>query len=409
MPTGPAIAVLPFNNMSSDSSQDFFADGITEQLITELSRFRNLYVIARNSTFAYKGRAVDIRQVGRELNARYVVEGSVQRRGDEVRVNVQLLDANTGAHLWAESYERSLKNAKVFGVQDDITERVVSAIGDTHGAIFQSTFEQSAGKGTTSLGAYECVLHSYAYWRVITPAVHLKVRDCLERAVRLDPRYAEAWASLARMYVEEYSQGFNSQPDPLGRAISAAQRAVELDPRSQLAYMSLAAAHFFRHEIDAFNVAANRAIALNPNSADTLAWAGIFVTYANQEDPSQRARGVAIMRKAIAMSPAYPTWYHFPIAWDYYYNDQYEQALAEARKINMPGYYWTRALLITIYGALGRAEDAKADIAALRELKPDFPETMREETRKWNTPEHFISRNVANLRRAGLDIPDENR
>ena len=339
MPTGPAIAVLPFTNMSGDPKQDFFADGITEQLITELSRFRNLYVIARNSTFTYKGRAVDIRQVGRELNARYVVEGSVQRRGDEVRVNVQLLDANTGAHLWAESYERSLKNAKVFGVQDDITERVVSAIGDTHGAIFQSTFEQSAGKGTTSLGAYECVLHSYAYWRVITPVEHLKVRDCLERAVKLDPRYAEAWASLARMYVEEYSQGFNSRPDPLGRAISAAQRAVELDPRSQLAYMNLAVVHFFRHEIDAFNVAANRAIALNPNSADTLAWAGIYFTYANQGDPSHRARGVAMMRKAIAVSPAYPTWYHIPIAWDYYYNGHYEQALSEVRKVNMPGYY----------------------------------------------------------------------
>jgi adenylate cyclase len=409
MPTGPAIAVLPFTNMSGDPKQDFFADGITEQLITELSRFRNLYVIARNSTFAYKGRAMDIRQVGRELNARYVVEGSVQRRGDEVRVNVQLLDATSGAHLWAESYERSLKNAKVFGVQDDITTRVVSAIGDTHGAIFSSTFEQSAGKGTTSLGAYECVLHSYAYWRVITPAVHLTIRDCLERAVQLDPRYAEAWASLARMYVDEYSQGFNSRPDPLGRAISAAERAVELDPRSQLAYMSLAVVHFFRHEIDAFNVAADRAIALNPNSADTLAWAGIFVTYANQGSPSQRSRGVAMMRKAIAMSPAYPTWYHFPIAWDYYYNDRYEQALSETRKMNMPGYYWTRALVITIYGALGRPEDAKADIAALLELKPNFPKTMREETRKWNTPEHFISRNVANLRRAGLDVPDENR
>ena len=409
MPTGPAIAVLPFNNMSGDPKQDFFADGITEQLITGLSRFRNLYVIARNSTFAYKGRAVDIRQVGRELNARYVVEGSVQRRGDEVRVNVQLLDANTGAHLWAESYERSLKNAKVFGVQDDITERVVSAIGDTHGAIFRSTFEQSAGKGTTSLGAYECVLHSYAYWRVNTPVEHLKVRDCLERAVKLDPRYAEAWASLADMYVEEYSQGFNLRPDPLGRAMDAAQRAVELDPRSQRAYVNIARAHFFRHEIDAFNAAAARAIALNPNSADALAWAGIFFTYANQGDPSQRARGVAIMRKAIAMSPAYPTWYHFPIAWDYYDNGQYEKALSEARKINMPGYYWTRALLITIYGALGRPEDAKADRAALLELKPDFPKTMREETRKWNTPEHFISRRVAHLRRAGLDVPEENR
>ena len=159
MPTGPTIAVLPFNNMSGDPKQDFFADGITEQIITELTRFRNLFVIARNSTFKYKGAAIDVRQVGRELGARYVVEGSVRRIGETVRVTVQLLDARSGAHLWAESYERDLSRAKFFGVQDEITERVVGAIGDTYGVISRATFDESKAKGTTSLDAYECVLH----------------------------------------------------------------------------------------------------------------------------------------------------------------------------------------------------------------------------------------------------------
>ena len=138
--------------MSGDPKQDFFADGITDQIITELARFRDLSIIARNSTFSYKGKAVDVRQVGKELGARYVIEGSVRRGDDMVRVTVQLLDARTGAHLWAESYERDLKHSKVFGIQDDITEKVVTALGDSYGAISRATFEESKGKGTEKRG-----------------------------------------------------------------------------------------------------------------------------------------------------------------------------------------------------------------------------------------------------------------
>jgi tetratricopeptide (TPR) repeat protein len=320
---------------------------------------------------------------------------------------VQLLDASTGSHRWAETYERDLRSAKLFGVQDDISERVVSAIGDAHGVVSRTTFRQSRStEGVSNLDAYECVLRSYAYQRVMTPDEHASVRECLEKAVKLDPKYAEAWASLAAMYVEEYSQGFNTRFEPLSRAIEAATKAISIDPSSQQAQLRLATAHFFRHDIQAFTSAANQAIALNPNSADTLAWAGIFVTYAYQADPAERARGVAMMRRAMLLSPMYPGWYHFPIAWDYYYNGQYEEALREAHKINMPDYYWTRALLITIYGALGRPEEAKPEITALLKLFPEFPAKMREETRKWNTPEHFIRMNVQNLRRAGLDMPD---
>ena len=218
------MAVLPFANMSGDPKQDFFADGITDQIITELARFRDLSIIARNSTFSYKGKAVDVRQVGKELGARYVIEGSVRRGDDMVRVTVQLLDARTGAHLWAESYERDLKHSKVFGIQDDITEKVVTALGDSYGAISRATFEESKGKGTESVDAYECVLRYYAYLRVITPTEHASVRDCLERAVKLAPTYVDAWAALSEIYSEEYSQEFNLRPDALGRAARCGAR-----------------------------------------------------------------------------------------------------------------------------------------------------------------------------------------
>ena len=228
MPTGPAIAVLPFSNMSGDPKQDYFADGITEQIITGLSRFRNLFVIARNSTFKYKGQAVDVRQVGRELGAKYVLEGSVHREANTARVTVQLLDARTGAHLWAETYDRvSLGSAKSFSVQDEITERVVGAIGDAYGVISRVTFEQSKGKGTASLDAYECVLHTYAYYRTFMASQHLSVRDCLERAVKLDPSYAggvgAAGTNLCagtRVWLQS-----DATPGSRGRGCSARSRA----------------------------------------------------------------------------------------------------------------------------------------------------------------------------------------
>jgi adenylate cyclase len=407
MPSGPSIAVLPFANLSGDSKQDYFADGITEQIITELTRFRNLFVIARNSTFKYKGAAVDVRQVGRELGARYVVEGSVRRIGETVRVTAQLLDARSGAHLWAESYERDLSRAKVFGVQDEITERVVGAIGDTYGVISRTTFDESKAKGTTSLDAYECVLHAYEYYRVITPSEHLRVRDCLERATKLDPRYAEAWAELALIYTQEHHQAFNQRPNPLERALEAGERAVELDPTSQRGHLAVADAHFYRHNLEAFVAEAERTIALNPNNADALASVGMLLTYSYMTDPVKRERGVAMMRKAMVLSPVYPTWYHFPIAFNHYWRGEYEQALAESQKIAMPGYFWTHVLVAMIYGALGRRDDAQPAVTSLLKLYPEFPQKFRQEARKYNNPEHFIDNYIRHLRQAGLNIPPE--
>jgi len=223
MPTGHGIAVLPFDNLSGDPKQDYFSDGITEQVITDLTRFRTLNVIARNSTFKYKGRPVDVRQVGTELGVGYVLEGSVRREAKYVRVTAQLLDAQTGAHLWAETYDRDLTASGLFEVQDDITARVVGAIGGAYGALSRAPLEQSETKDTTRLDVYECVLRTYEYWAILSEAEHLKARECLERSVGADPNYSEAWALLARVYADEYEQGFNpptrfSSPRPERRA-----------------------------------------------------------------------------------------------------------------------------------------------------------------------------------------------
>ncbi len=408
LPKGPSIAVLPFSNLSGDPKQDYFADGISEQIITGLARFRSLFVIARNSTFRYKGKAVDVRQVGKELGARYVLEGSVQRARDRVRVTAQLLDASTGAHLWAETYDRALTASNLFSVQDDITERVVGALTGVYGPMSHAAFEQSKGKATESLDAYECVLLYFAFMRAGTPSTHLRARDCLERAVKLAPTYPDAWATLARTYATEHADGFNPRLDPLGRALQAARKAVELDPTSQSAHMALGQAFFFSHDIAAFEAEAARVLALNPNNADALAWYGWLWTFAHYGDPAQRARGVAVMKKAIALDPMHPPWYYFPITYDHYFSGRLEAALAEARKIDIPGYFWSHATLAIVYGAMNRKVDAQPAVAKLLELYPEFPRHVRRESAKWNVTPAQIEQMVSDLRKAGLEIPPQN-
>jgi adenylate cyclase len=406
MPTGPSIAVLPFENLTGDPKQEYFVDGITEQIITALTRFRDLLVIARNSTFRFKGQAVDVRQVGRDLGAQYVLEGSIRRAAQTIRVTAQLLDAKSGAHLWAESYERKLTVAGILGVQDDISDRVVGAIAGAHGVVSRATFEQAKGKATTSLDAYECVLRWYDYQRgSIGPQEHLKVRDCLERAVKLDPNYADAWAMLSWAYVEEHQQGFNPRPDPLGRALDAARRAIDLAPTHQRSYEALANVYFFKQDLNAFFPLAERSVQLNPNNTNTLAEIGTLIVFSGLTNPARRDRGLALVKKAMALNPSYPDWYHFPVAWTHWWKGEYELALTEAKQINLPDYFWTHMLQAAIYGALDQKTKAEPPIANLLKLYPDLPQKIRAEWRKWSIPDEVIDRAIVDLRRAGMSIP----
>jgi adenylate cyclase len=242
MPTGPKIAVLPFQNTSGDPEQEYFSDGIAEDIITELSRFDELHVLSRNSTFQYKGKALAGRQIASELGADYVVEGSVRKSGTRVRVTAQLLDAEEGSHLWAESYDRELTADSIFEVQDEISGQIVTIIADAYGIITVTRLNQARQAATHDLGAYECVLQAHEFYRIYFNAEkHAIVRDCLEQAVETDPNYADAWVWLSGMYRDEYLYGFNPRPNSLDRMEEAGMRAIELGPvDNHLAAMSVA-------------------------------------------------------------------------------------------------------------------------------------------------------------------------
>ena len=397
LPTGPVVAVLPFENLSRDPDQEYFSDGLTDDIITALSRFRELFVIARNSTFRYKGQAVDVRQLNKELGARYVLEGSVQRAESTLRVTAQLLDAKDGTHLWAETYDRELSASNIFAVQDEITEQVVATIAGAWGVIFQARSAEVKKKPTESLNALESVLRFNAYAHKLIPTEHAELRDALERAVESDPSYSTAWACLAVIYLQEYNASFNPRPDPLDRALNAARRAVDLESSNQVAHSALAQVHFHRHDLDAFFVEAERALALNPNSPSNLIVLGTDLMYAGVE------RGIALVRKGMKLDPFHPTLFYLPIADFHFERGEYEEALAAARKTDVPGLHWSYIYRAAIYAELGRAEEAESAVEELLRFYPDYTVSRYiEEIRRWHFRDELIHGWAAALRKAGL-------
>jgi TolB-like protein len=237
IPAGPKIAVLPFENLSGAPDEEYFSDGISEEIITALTQFRDLFVIARNSSFQYKDQADGVRSVGEALGVDYILEGSVRRAQGAIRVTAKLTEIETGAHLWAQTYERDLTVGNIFAVQDEITEQIVARIAEPYGVITRAGLRASEHKSTDSLDAYECVLHAREWFGTEIPEQFPSARECMERAVVLDPGYGEAWAWLALLNARQFGYALDgpSQPPPLDRALEAAQRAIQLEPESAMA------------------------------------------------------------------------------------------------------------------------------------------------------------------------------
>ena len=400
-PSRPVIAVLPFDSQSGDADHQFFADGIAEDIITRLARFPEIGVIARNSSFQYQGEAVDVRNVATELGATFVLEGSVRRTEDDIRVIAQLLDAADGTHVWAETYDRDLTAGSIFAVQDDITERVVGAIASSDSAISLAVIESAKMKAPNDLASYECVLKAYEYWRVITPGAHLEARTCLERVIRDEPHYATALAVLAGVTSDEFVFGYNPLPDlapPLDRGLAYSQQALDADPTSAMAHWNLARAAFYRHNMPLFRSEAERAVELAPSDTFILAAAGHMLAYSGSWE-----KGMALMARAIALNPHHQTWYHFPQFYDAYRQGLDEDALAAALRITMPGFFWNHTVLAAAYGQLGMTNEAAGAVETLRTLYPGYTvETLRQHMQLWNFEDELIDRMADGLRKAGL-------
>ncbi len=395
------VAVLPFNYSGSSADLKALAEGLTDEITSGLSRFSYLRVIARGSTAKYSNESGDLRAIGKELGARYAIQGSLRQAGSKLRLTVQLADTVTGTHLWAETYERTFAPDAIFDLQDDLVPRIVATVADQYGVLPRSMSEVLRSKSDDLLTPHEAVLRTFSYFGRIGPEEHAVVRRILERAVREAPDHADSWAMLSMIYRGEFAQGYNAGPNPLDRALAAAQRAVDLAPTNALCHYALATVYYFRKEKVSFRTSVERCLTLNPLDGSAIAYLGMLTATTGEWE-----RGCAMVESAMKLNPYYPSWFQIALWANAYRQGKYEEALEANARLNLPGYFHAQGARAATLGKLGRKEEAQKAVRDLLALRPDFASAARQEYAKWYDPEH-VEQLIDGLRKAGLEISDE--
>ncbi len=393
IPDKPSIAVLPFQNMSGDPDQEYFADGMVDEITTALSRFRSLFVVARNSSFIYKGKAVDIKQVGRELGVRYVLEGSVRKAAGKVRIIGQLIDAATGVHLWADRFEGDLSD--IFTLQDRMTESVVSAIEPK---VFQTEIDLAARR-PNSLSAYDLCLRAMPHLYSFTRGGSAEALRLVSRALEIDPRYGFAVTLAGSCHIQNVTQGWAADPkSEFAEGLRLLQLVLSIDGNDHLALSMLGYAAAWSGDFDTAREMVDRAIASNPNAA--FAWRTRGWTYQVAGNPEEAIRS---FERAVLLSPFDPLLFVTFAEMGVALIDlgRFDEAVVVAKKALsqkltfVPSYY----CLTTALAHLGREAEARDAAARLLELKPDFriSEWVARRSGPW-THQMFID----GLRKAGI-------
>ena len=394
LPDKPSIAVLPFTNMGGDPEQEYFSDGMTEDLITDLSKISGLLVIARNSTFTYKGKTVNITEVGRELGVHYVLEGSVRRAGDRVRITAQLIDASTSLHVWADRYDRQWTD--IFSVQDDITQKVVFALKVTLTPEEQERFQRAP---TDNLEAYDLFLQGEVYANRFQQEENTQARQLFERAIELDPNYAAAHARLGMSYVQAWQAQWLPGSQPLERARTIALRAVDLDDSLALPHLVLGQVSLWQGRFEEAIAETERAIALDPNNAEAHAALGNILNFADRADEA-----FAPLEKAIRLNPNYPYYYLNYMGQAYCFTSQNEKAIVMQKKAlaRNPQFAFAHFCMAACSMHLGREQEARAQLQEGLKNLPNFSPRLM--VQLFPNKEHrSLKRMLSALRKAGLE------
>lgn len=377
----PSIAVLPFQNLSDDPQQEYFADGIAEDLTTSLAQFNELMVSARNSAFRYKHRRVDVRQLARELGVRYLLEGSIRRRADRVRIVAQLIDAESGNHLWAEHYDRDLSG--IFEFQDEVTRRIAVALV-AH--VKKSEIDRAMRKPPENLAAYDCCLRANALFRNLQPdtigAATLGARALFEQSLSSDPGYAPALIGLAETYLRSWFEPIShpglarefQRAATVDRALSLAQRAVEADDRLAQGFATLGWILHWLHRRSESMVEFARAFELNTNFSERAYRYGVAHVL-----NGQTAEGIEFLERLMRLDPFPSAFYRSCLGCGYFFAERYPEALESLRLAvrRIPGYRTVCVWHAAAAGQLGETEEASRSLAQARQLEPDLT------IRKW--------------------------
>jgi adenylate cyclase len=398
LPDKPSIAVLPFVNMSGDPEQEYFSDGITEDIITNLSKVSGLFVISRNSSFLYKGKTVKIQDVARDLGVRYVLEGSVRRGSDRIRITAQLIDGKTDHHVWADSYDRELKD--IFAIQDEVTQKVVSELAVTLKA---SESERMARKHTENFEAYDMYLRALREVDSLKKEGHLKGIELCERVIELDSKFAGGYAWLSFFYSRGLRFGFSTSPrEDLEKAFELAQKAVSIDETFGPAYTALASAYLMKGQHDDAVAAAMAGVSIQPGDSSAHSFLGFYLNWAGRGEEAIR-----VIKEARQLDPKYidgraTAPFDF-MGYATFTAGRYEESIAAWKQsLDRFGQAVPRlAFLTASYSELGMDEEAKAMAKQLLKIDPKFTLKSWKFARTYKNPED-TERLLKALRKAGL-------
>jgi adenylate cyclase len=396
LPDRPSIVVLPFANMSPDLEQEYFSDGITEDIITDLSKVSGLFVIARNSAFTYKGQAVHVPQVCRDLGVRFALEGSIRKAGNRVRVTAQLIDGSTGGHLWAERYDRDLTD--IFDVQDDVTRQIVGALRVTLSDAEKSLI---AGGGTKNVEAHDLFLKGRELMIGVKKDREIFDRwmGCFRRAIELDPDYSDAYAGLSMGYNLDHQNRWSDKPElSLGEAERFADMAIAKDDKNPYAHLVAAVAAMSKKDYRRWSDESERALALNPNYAPATAARGILYIYTGEP-----GKAIPYIELAMRLDPTLPAQYLHFLGTAYFVAGDYEAAakMFKHRITANPNTDLSRAFLASTLGHLGRAEEAHQVWQELKDVNPRYSLRDHMDRLPFKDPAD-TARIVEGVRKAGL-------
>ena len=401
----PAIAVLPFADMSATHDQQYLADGITEELTTGLAKFPELIVMSRNSTLTYKDKPTDTRQVGKDLNVRYLIEGSVQRADQNVRVTAQLIDASTGSQLWADRYDREISS--IFAIRDDITRSIVGTLGGLGGKLAQAEVVRVSAKNPNSFTAYDNLMRGWYEWHKFTRESNAAARDLFEQSRKIDPNYARAYAGLAWAYADDYDYEWTEDFEKtLKLTLEMAQTAVRLDPNDYQAQWALGWACLYKRQYEQAMAHYLRARELNPNDAELLAEMANFLIWIGE--PKQ---AIDQVKEAIRLNPFHENWYEEYLGWAYEEAGMPQKAIEifeQAIDLQNPDDdgLWYFPFIAAAYAdpTVERMDDAREIVKTLLSRKPEFSiSEALSHAYPYKTKE-LVDRFVNAARRAGVPV-----
>jgi len=394
LPEKPSIAVLPFVNMSGDSGQEYFSDGLTEQIINGLCKVFDLFVIARNSSFAYKRKSVNIQQVGKELGVRYVLEGSVQKAGDRVRITAQLIDAATGYHLWSENFDRDLSD--IFALQDEITLKIIGALQ------IKLTWGEQARLwegGTTSIQAFDKFMRGVDCFFRFCEKDNKQARNFFKEAINIDKDYPMAYIALGYTYLNDLAYGWSKSPiESFEHMEKNAEKALALNDSIDLAHSLLGFIYLLKRQYEEAIKAGERAIELNPNGADAHVTLGLILIFSDKIESA-----IKLLKRALRLNPIPQPYYYFYLALAYQNIRQHEKAIELCKKalIGNPDLLLPYLTLVASYSSLDRTEDARKAVEEILRIQPDFSLEYFAKTLPLINQER-LDKYISVLRKAGL-------